>query len=116
MPSFVTGVSVIRGAAVPVLDAGALFGSAAPSAPARFVVIRTGGRRLALAVEGVVGVREIRGAALQALPSILGEASHETVAAIGTLDAELLVVLRAARILPESTWDAFALASREVPP
>lgn len=113
MPSFVMGVSLIRGVPTPVVDAGALLGESTDRVSARLVVIRAGERRVALAVEEVLGVRALSGVTLQELPPLLGEPSGLTVAAVGTLDAELLVVLRAARVVPESTW--MALASNGVP-
>lgn len=106
-PDFVAGVSVIRGAPTPVVTLGALLG--APSAPGRFVTLRLGARALALAVDGVVGIHEIPEADLQSLPPLLQGAQGEIVEAVGTLDAELLVVLRAARILPDELWRSLSL-------
>ena len=114
MPSFVSGLAVIRGVPVPVIDAATLLGTSDGSTPARFIALRAGGRSVAIAVAEVVGVREINGASLQDLPPLLAEASREMIAAVGTLDAELLVVLQAARLLPESVWEA--LGFHEVAP
>ena len=41
---------------------------------------------------------------MQDLPSLLQEAGGDVVEAIGTFDAELLLVLRGARIVPDSVW------------
>ena len=99
-PAFVSGLSIIRGTPVPVVDAGRLL-EEHTARPGRFVTVRTGDRTVALAVDAVVGVRTIAAASLLSLPPLLREASATAVAAIGTLDAALLVVLRGARLLPE---------------
>src|SRR5436853_466591 len=72
-PAFVLGLSVIRGVAVPVVDAGQLL-SGQRSAPSRFVVLKVGDRRVALAVEAVVGVRSVGALALQDLPPLVRSA------------------------------------------
>jgi purine-binding chemotaxis protein CheW len=106
MPSFVRGLARIRGVAVPVVDAGALLGAKAAACATRFVTLRAGERTVALAVEEVLGVRTLAGASLVELPPLVRDANDELVAAVGTLDAELLVVLRAARLVPAELWDA----------
>jgi purine-binding chemotaxis protein CheW len=123
-PPFVQGLAVIRGAPVPVVDAARLLGpaltgagpgqdaAAAPDAKAapgsaRFVTVAAGDRDVALAVSGVLGVRTVPAASLQALPPLLHEAAAaEAVAAIGRLDEQLLLVLRAGRLLPpgDASW------------
>jgi purine-binding chemotaxis protein CheW len=103
-PSFVSGLSIIRGAPTPVVDTGALLGFADDAVPTRFVTVKTGDRIVALAVEGVIDVRELSSESLDALPPLLADAASDVVSAVGTLDAELLVVLRAARAVPDSVW------------
>jgi hypothetical protein len=44
------------------------------------------------------------------VPPLLATAASEAVAALATLDSELLVVLRAARILPDEVWPSSARA------
>jgi purine-binding chemotaxis protein CheW len=100
-PSFVLGVSILRGRPVPVVDAARLLGAEALSDPTRFVAVNVRGRSIALAVDSVVGVRSAKGA-LDRFPPLLQEAS--ILSALGTLDAELLFVLRAARLVPEGDW------------
>lgn len=106
MPSFVRGLSVIRGAPVPVVDAGALLGTGEASRPTRFVTLRAGERRVALAVEEVIGIRALPPDSLEALPPLLRDASAEVVSLVGTLDAELLVVLGQGKIVPDAAWKA----------
>jgi len=100
---FVAGLSVIRGAPVPVVDLGALLSRSEPPSPTRFATLRLEGRRVALALEAILGVRDLPGT-LAPLPPLLADASSEAVSAIGRLDAELLLVLEAARIVPDSVW------------
>ncbi len=107
-PPFVSGLSMIRGAPVPVIDLGALLFGSEPPSPTRFVTLRLEERRVALALEAVLGIRELPGT-LSLLPPLLADASAEAVAAVGRLDAELLVVLEAARLVPESVWQGMDL-------
>jgi purine-binding chemotaxis protein CheW len=101
MPSFVVGVSLIRGVPTPIVDVGALFGDGAPPAFTRFVTLRVGDRRVALAVEEVIGMRGVDVAPSIETPPLLREASGQVVATLGALDVALLSVLSAARLLPE---------------
>ncbi len=96
---FVLGLSIIRGSAVPIVDAGRLL-SGARSSPTRFVMLRVGERRVGLAVDSVLGVRSVGSVALGELPPLMRGADAEVVSAIGALDAGLLLVLSAARIVP----------------
>lgn len=108
LPSFVLGLAVIRGAPVAVVDAGALLGATERVRPTRFVTVRVGDRCVALAVEGVLGVRALAPSDMKELPALVRESSDEVISAVGTRDAEFLVVLRAARIVPESLWQTLA--------
>jgi purine-binding chemotaxis protein CheW len=106
MPSFVLGVSIVRGAPVPVVDAARMLGVTDASPPGRFISVRIGGHSAVLAVGEVLGVRALAGGWLETLPPLLVEASAGVVEAIGILDADLLVVLRSGRIVPPSVWAA----------
>ncbi len=105
-PGFVMGVAVIRGVAVPVVDVGALLGSSEPPRPTRFITLAIGERSVALAVEGVVGVRVLPRDALEELPPLLRDARVDAIERIGTLDARLLVVLRTARMVTDAVLSA----------
>lgn len=107
VPAPVAGVAIIRGAPVPVIDVACVLAGRA-SHPTRFVTVNVGARRVALAVDKVIGVRTIPTEALNELPPLLRDASTDGVAAIGTLDTQLLVVLRSARLIPEPVWSALA--------
>jgi len=112
-PAFVAGVSIIRGAPVPVVDAAALLDGAATrevaTRPGRLVTLRVGERHVALAVDEVLGVRAIPAADLRELPPLLGEARGDGVAWLGAHDDGLLVVLEGTRLIPDSLWAALAL-------
>jgi len=104
MPPFVLGLSIIRGAATPVVHAGKLLAAGEATTPARFLTLKVGERRVAFAVDAVLGVRDLASRALSDLPPLLQEAGDEVVSAIGTLDSDLLLLLRSARVVPEPVW------------
>lgn len=130
-PPFVRGLTVIRGVAVPVVDLGALLGEPAGGVT-RLVLVRvdeprgagqaagraaaepapTAERCVALAVDGVLGVVHLDPTALQATPPLAQAAGAEMLAAVGALDAQLLVVLRASRLMTEETWQQLGLAAQ----
>jgi purine-binding chemotaxis protein CheW len=97
-PSYVRGLCVIRGAPVPVVDAGVLLGRQ-PVSASRLVALRAGSRTAALLVDMVDGIRAISPSAFNRLPPLLRDAA--TIAAVGILDAELLLSLHTARIIPD---------------
>ena len=113
MPVFVRGVSVIRGAPTPVVDLKALLENGENSASfGRFVTLKLGDRQVAFGVDGVVGMRNLDSAQLGELPPMLRDVAANFVEAISTRDTRLLVVLHAARILPEDVWKTLAEAMR----
>jgi chemotaxis signal transduction protein len=101
---------VYRGSPLPVVDVGLLLGQEAIDA-GRLVVIRTGGRTVALAVGSVLGVCVLPAESAQAMPPLLREAANDAVSAIGIMDAELLLFLGAARIMPEALLDRLTAAA-----
>ena len=104
VPRPVSGVAIIRGAPMPVVDLAWLL-AGEESHPARFVTLNADGRPVALAVDAVVGVRVIPTGSVYDLPPLLRDANADAIAAIGTLDAELLMVLRGGRLVPETVWN-----------
>ncbi len=110
-PGFVRGVAVIRGAPTPALDLAALrAGGDGGAAHGRCVTLKRGERRVALGVDGVVGSRNLDRDELGELPAILRDVTADIVEAIGARDAQLLVVLRAARLVPDEIWSTLAAA------
>jgi purine-binding chemotaxis protein CheW len=108
-PAFVRGVMAIRGAPVPVVDLASLLGRGSSANGARLVVARAGERRVALWVDAVVGISPHQPAQLDELPPLLAEIRAELVEKIGMLDSELLLVLRASRLLPPGALEGLEL-------
>jgi purine-binding chemotaxis protein CheW len=103
-PSFLLGLSVIRGTPVPVVDLEAAVGAGGARKISRFVALKVGERRVALAVGSVLGVLDLDGTRVEEMPPLLREARAEVIEAIGVLDAQLLLVLRASFLLSEEIW------------
>jgi purine-binding chemotaxis protein CheW len=112
MPPFLLGLAVIRGTPVPVVSLSTLIGASQTETISRFVALRLGDRRVALAVGTVIGIRELGGLGVEAMPPLLRETRMDFIEAIGVLDAQLLLVLRASRLVPEETWQQ--LSVREI--
>jgi purine-binding chemotaxis protein CheW len=108
----VQGLSVIRGAPVPVVDLAKLLGAAGNCVSTRFVTIRVGERRVALAVDTVLGIREFAPALRTQMPPLLLDARTELVEAVGALDTELFMVLKACSIVPAKVWEALPLQAQ----
>ena len=107
MPGLVRGLSVVRGVPIPVIDLAALLEAGdCPETYARFVTMRIGERRAVVAVQGVVGLRNLDMTELRELPPLLQGSESPLIQAIGGRDAQLLIVLRAARMVPDEIWTA----------
>jgi purine-binding chemotaxis protein CheW len=103
-PRFVLGLAIIRGEPMPVVDMGRLI-SDEETHPKRFVTVRIGERKVALAVDEVLGVRMIKPESLSELPPLLRDAGRDVIGAIGLLDAELLLVLRSTLTVPYEVFE-----------
>ena len=113
-PGFVCGVSVIRGTPTPVVDLKVLLENGENSAGyGRFVTLKLGERRVAIGVDGVVGMRNLNSAQLEELPPLLRDATADLIEAIGSRDGLLLVVLNTARIVPDEVWTSLAAAETQ---
>jgi purine-binding chemotaxis protein CheW len=105
-PGFILGLAVIRGVPVPVVDLAALLRGGkneGASGISRFVSLRVDKRCVALAVEEVIDLRTLDASRLEDLPPLLADKSG-AMDAIGTLDAQLLLLLGTARLIPEESW------------
>ena len=112
-PAFVLGVAVVRGEAVPVIDAAELTTPMReePSvgreaiAVERYVLLRGGthgDRRFVLAVAAVEGIATVADDIVRDLPVLAGAGGPIDALVAG--DADLLVVLNAARIVSDAIW------------
>jgi purine-binding chemotaxis protein CheW len=98
-PDFVAGLAVIRGVPTPVVSMRALMGE--PPGPAgRFVTARINERVVALAVDEVLGVHQLNITQIIGLPPLLKNVAGETISAVTSRDAELLLFFETARIFP----------------
>jgi purine-binding chemotaxis protein CheW len=110
-PSFVRGVSVIRGIPTPVVDLKALLENIENSPSyGRFVSLKSEDRRVVIGVDSVVGLKKLDSAQLGALPPLLRDVTTDLIDSFGTLDAQLLLVLRTAHIVPDEVWVSLAEA------
>lgn len=106
VPSFVRGISIIRGIPTPVIDLGAVVGTPSEGAE-RFVTLRVGEKQVALSVDTVLGIRDLGGVVMmRELPPLLQRASKEVIETIGTLDEQVLMILRDGWELPDEVWQA----------
>ncbi len=106
VPSFVRGISIIRGIPTPVIDLGAVVGTPSEGAE-RFVTLRVGEKQVALSVNTVLGIRDLGGVVtMRELPPLLQRASKDVIETIGTLDEQVLMILRDGWELPEEVWQA----------
>lgn len=103
-PPFVVGASIVRGRAVPVIDAAALFSG--DGSGARWLAIEVGERAVVLAVHEIIGVQPLERADDRAAPPLLTRAARGTIAELSSLDGELLAILRAARLVEGLTTKA----------
>jgi purine-binding chemotaxis protein CheW len=105
-PAFVQGVAVVRGEPTPVVDLDALLGSTAAHGATRLVLVRVGERRAALAVQEVAGVVTLTEEAQRVMAPLLEGAAAGAVEELRTRDGALVVVLAAARLVPDEVWRA----------
>jgi purine-binding chemotaxis protein CheW len=106
--SFIDGVAVVRGNAVPVVNVEALL-TGTRGAVGRFITIRAGDRCAALGVASVVGIRSSTQLDRGELPPLLLDGHlADVVASLGRLDAQLLLVLRTGSLVPPEVWAGFA--------
>jgi purine-binding chemotaxis protein CheW len=113
-PPCVRGLAIIRGAPVPVVDVARLLGQETagrwadgPVQPSeRFVTVKVIDRVSGLAVDAVIGIRSLAVDSFRDLPPLLRDAEVGVISSIGTLDSELLLVLRSARLVSQGLQGA----------
>jgi purine-binding chemotaxis protein CheW len=111
MPLFLTGLAIIRGSPVPVVDLNGLLSLNDKRLIGRYVLIAVEKRKIALAVESVLGLRRLDDSVMHGLPPLMKEPGEQLVADIGVKDERLFLVLRAVRLIPDDIWQT--LDSRE---
>ncbi len=126
LPDWVPGISMVRGAPVPVIALGVLIGARATagvvipaggepapngSPSGRFVTLRVGSRRAALLVDEVVGIAELGREHFAQLPPLLSRLESGAIEAMGQLDSELVLVIRSARLVPDNVWQRLESAA-----
>ncbi|APR85746.1 Hypothetical protein A7982_11095 [Minicystis rosea] len=100
MPELLLGLSIVRGAVVPVVDLAGFFGDR-DGVVSRYVLVRAGARRLVLAVSAVRGVVRLDPASGGG-EVIAGEAAARCIRAVMVEGGRSLVVLDVGRLLPEA--------------
>jgi purine-binding chemotaxis protein CheW len=105
-PRFIRGLSIIRGALLPVVSLAALLGAEEEASPrvGRLVTVRTGERQIALHVDEVIGAKYIDTSTLALTPPLLSEALPGPTERLGALDGQTLAMLSAARILSDDLF------------
>jgi purine-binding chemotaxis protein CheW len=106
MPPFLLGLSIIRGSPVPVVELSQLIGVRTDAPNLRFVLLRLGERRVALAVNEVIGLHQLHTNVLENLPPLLQNTNSELVTAVGVMDAQLLFILQVARVITDELWES----------
>ena len=98
-PAYVMGASLIRGTPTAVINLAQLVAGTQSTNIQRFITVVAGERSVALAVDAVLGVRTLGAERPTDAPPLLRDAATDVVESLGRLDADLLVVLRTARLL-----------------
>jgi purine-binding chemotaxis protein CheW len=102
-PDFVRGVALVRGSPTAVLDLRRLLGEGMAEEARRWVSLRLDSRRVVLAVDEVLAVREVDPSLWGPLPPLLEEGAP-ALEALGRMDARLLLLLKAAYLIPQDAW------------
>lgn len=104
-PIFLLGISVIRGHSIPIVDFGTLVGLNKSKPPEKYVVLKVESRKVALAVENVMGIKKLSRGFMDQLPPLFQNVHPDIITQIGILDEEFLIVIRASKLIPIEVWD-----------
>jgi len=107
VPSYVRGVTIMRGVPTPVVDVARLVGGEQGEV-SRFVAVRTEQGPIAFATGPVLGIRATEPDPAARHSLLLSDACSRLVAGIGTIDAEPILLLQSMRVLPDEVWTAAA--------
>lgn len=98
-PSAVSGLAVVRGRSMPVLDLTRLLSGGRSGDPTRWVTLNAPGA-FALAVDGVDSIRWLDDAALEA-SRLFSEVAKGALTRVGSLDRNILLHFESAKILAQ---------------
>ncbi|AEV86023.1 chemotaxis protein CheW [Actinoplanes sp. SE50] len=104
-PSYVRGLTILRGEPAPVIDMTRLL-TGVSSGIDRYVAVHAGRGPVACATGPVLGVRTVHAVPPEGPSTLFTGASRSLVAAVGTVGTEPLLVLRSIRTVPDEVWDA----------
>ncbi len=114
-PAGVLGVARIRGVPVPVVDLGHLLGEPLRGAMVRFVTVKQGRKRLALAVEELVGTRWLPKDSLHPPAASARGGVADAVESLGALEDKLLFLIRPVHLLQSALWAELPSAEAAAP-
>ncbi|GAA2582235.1 hypothetical protein GCM10010435_69870 [Winogradskya consettensis] len=106
-PAYVSGICIMRGVPTLVVDVARLLGGGEAEV-VRFVAVRTERGPVAFATGAIGGVRPVAADTAGRQEALLGDAPARLVAAIGTIDAEPVLLLQSMRLVPDEVWAAAA--------
>ncbi|MGA5299109.1 chemotaxis protein CheW [Nucisporomicrobium flavum] len=106
-PPFISGICVMRGLPTLVVDVTRLL-SGGETAAERYVAVRTGRGTVALATGAVLGIHTLAADGEGRHAGLLGEAPARLIAAVGTVDAQPVLLLQSLHLVPDDAWAAAA--------
>lgn len=113
-PSYVRGLTILRGAPAPVIDMTRLLtGVEAPVD--RYVAVRAGRGPVACATGPVLGVRDIEVEPPEGPAALFTGVSKALIAAVGTVGTEPLLLLHSIAAVPDEVWEAAGGTPSEAP-
>jgi purine-binding chemotaxis protein CheW len=109
-PSFIEGVTNLRGRVIPVLDLRKRFGLPASDATrrSRIVVGELGDHTVGLVVDGVSEVLHLSSEAVEPPPTLVTSADSAFLRGVAKLDERLILLLDLSRLLSQSEQDDLA--------
>lgn len=113
-PPYVLGLTIMRGAPAPVIDMTRLL-TGIDGMVERYVAVEAGRGLIACATGPVLGVQDVRVAPPDGPAALFTGVSTSLIAAVGTIGAEPLLLLRSIRAVPDEVWEAAGQAPEDPP-
>jgi len=114
LPPFISGVSVIRGTPLPVLNLNYLLGHEEKNSHMqRFIIIRNEDTHLACLVDEVIGIENIEAKTITEAPPLLRNTHADLISAMGVLDQKFLLVLQTLIDLPQEFRERLSKFKKE---